>query len=131
MKKQLVGLLIGLGLEYIFGMATMAYVKFPEDVSEGELFHFASTHFISGVHIFLAYALVLGSLVFVIRTFLAHQTALKLPASLGFLAILIAGYGGETFIRTDNETYSFIMALGFLIAFVAYGWGLFTAKRTG
>lgn len=129
MKKQLVGLLVGLGLEYVFGMATMVYVKFPEDVGESEMFHFASTHFFSAAHIFLAYALVLGSLVFMVKAFIANQAKLKLPAVLGFLAILVAGYGGETFIRTNNDTYTFIMSLGFLVAFVSYGWGLFKFEK--
>ena len=46
------------------------------------------------------------------------------------LAIIVAFYGGVAYTSFQADTYSLVMAVGFIVAFLAYGWGLYATRTS-
>jgi len=128
MKKQLIGIISSLVLQYLLGMATNHYVPFAESGTAEDQFTIARTHLLSAAHIIVAFGLLAGSITFLVRAMRSRQQTLKTAAWVGFLSILLAWYGGVSFVATQNDTYSFLMAAAFIIALISYGWSLFLMR---
>lgn len=129
LKPQASGMLGGLVIQYLLGMAINLYVKFPDSQTEGQLWEFSWKQPLVAAHIVLAILLFFGTLALAIRAQKMQSTAWKLPAWIGFLAVLLAGFSGSRFIPTQSDPYSYLMATCFLVAFGAYAWGLYRAKQ--
>ena len=129
LKRQATGMLIGLAIQYFLGMAINMYIQFPDSATEGQLWEFAWKQPAVAAHIVLAILLFIGTVTLAIRAQKSQSFAWKVPAWIGFLAVLLAGFSGSRFIPTQSDPYSYLMAVCFLIAFFSYGWGLFRAKK--
>ena len=104
-------------------MATTFYVKFGDSsASAADQNHILWTHFFSAAHSIVALALFLSSIVFIVKAHKTKQPDFRMAAWIGFIAIVIAAMSGSSFVTSQNDTYSFIMSLGFILAFVTYGW---------
>jgi hypothetical protein len=128
LSRNAFGLLASLVVQYLLGMAINLYVTFPEFASDGQRWEFAWKQPVVAAHIVVAIGLLIGSLSLVIRAYHRREVAWKVPALVGFLAILMAGFAGSQFIPTQNDPYSYLMAACFIGAFAAYCWGLYRAK---
>jgi len=128
LKRHALGLLVGLAVQYLLGMAINVYVQFPNNESAGQLWEFSWHQPLVAVHIVLAILLFTGSLALAIKAQKAKDTNMRLPAWIGFIAIFAAGFMGSRFIPTQQDPYSYGMAVCFLIAFAALCWGLYRAK---
>lgn len=128
LKKQAWGMVIGLIIQYLLGMYTNMFVNFPESGTERQMWEFARSQTVLVVHILLGIFLLLNSIWMIIRAFRAKAKVWKIPAVIGFLTIFLAAFGGTKFVPTQNDNYSFLMAVAFLVALIAYFWGLYKIK---
>lgn len=122
-------LLSALVLQYALGMAANLFVSFPEGADEGQLWAFAWSQTLVAAHIILALLILLGAVVLFVRALIRKEGSWILFSLIGLLAVLAAGWGGATFIATQNDTYSYLMSLAFLVAAASYGWGIFASHR--
>jgi hypothetical protein len=110
------GMLIGLALEYIGGIA-LNVIGEPEEGSS--LLHKVSAHTIFALHGLISIGLLVGSIIIYrqAKGGLNEQTA-----SWGLVSTVTAVLGGVLTVSTPlGEFFSFVMALGFLGAFACYG----------
>ena len=59
------------------------------------------------------------------------RAGVTVPAVVGLLAVLVAGYGGIRFLLTGGNAASFTMAAGFVVAYAAYFVELVALARLG
>lgn len=130
LDKQGFGLIIGLSLQYILGITITIFVKFPENLSKGQSWIFAWKQIPLAIHIILGIFLLLGSIVLFIRAIKVSQKKWIVASTVGLAAILASILSGASFIERQSDTYSYIMALSFIIALLAYIWGLYSSKTT-
>ena len=115
-------------IQYALGMISNMFVQFPDTSDAGQLWEFARSQFATGAHILIGTLLLLGAVVFVIRAVRQHNRSWIASSAVGLIAILAAFYGGVMFVSTQLDAYSMVMALAFIIAFLAYGWGLYADR---
>lgn len=122
-------MIVLLVIQYILGMITNLFVQFPQSDQRGVLWEFAWSQFSEASHIILGMLMFVSAVIFVMRA-MRHRNRIWTAASwAGLIAILTAIYGGVTFIPSQADRYSLIMAFAFIAAFLAYSWGLYAAKR--
>src|SRR5258708_130926 len=129
MKKHAVGLIVLLTLQYLLGMATIIFVKFPENKEAGQLWGFAWSQLPLAAHIIVGLLLFFGSLALLVKAIKAHNRNWIVSSALGFTFILIAGLAGTTFISSQKDLYSFLMSLAFIASYLSYFWGIYTSKE--
>ncbi|HVA97040.1 MAG TPA: hypothetical protein VND99_05290 [Candidatus Acidoferrales bacterium] len=122
----LLGFLI---LQYLLGMFANMFVQFPDTTNEVKLWEFAKGQWPVMTHIILGALLVIGGIVFLIRTIRRKDKQWIIAASVGLFSMLVAGIAGARFVPTQQDVYSYIMAVAFILAFISYGWGLYKAKK--
>ena len=121
-----IGLLV---IQFVLGMVTNLYVTFP-DTNRPDLNWAAARSAVpTFAHIILGILLLVDAIIFVVRTTRQHNRAWILGSWAGLISIIIAIYGGVTFTTTQIDAYSLMMALGFIVAFAAYGWGLIAERK--
>lgn len=123
-EKQANGLKIGLAVQFILGIYVNLFVHFPENADTSHNWAFARHNWWVMLHVLLGTSLLIGAVVFIVRVYRHKLNLWKLPASLGLVGILLAWIGGERFVATQQDAWSFVMALGFVLAVSIYGWGL-------
>jgi FtsH-binding integral membrane protein len=116
-------------IQYTLGMITNMFVQFPDTDQAGQLWDFARSQFPTMAQIVIGTLLLVGAIVFVIRAAANHHRGWIASSVVGLIAILVAFFGGATFISTQIDGYSLLMALATIVAFIAYGWGLVAARR--
>ncbi len=116
-------------LQYLLGMFANMFVNFPNTKNETALWEFAKVQPSVMTHIILGALLVIGGIVLLIRAIRKKDKQWILASSVGLLSLLIASIAGARFIPTQQDGYSFVMAVTFLLAVFSYGWGLYKAKR--
>lgn len=116
-------------LQFLFGMFANLFVQFPNTRNEGVLWKFAGQQVSVAAHMFIALLLLIGGIVLLIRVIRKKDKQWIIAASVGLFALIIATFAGVQFIPTQQNVYSYIMAIAFLIAFVSYGWGLYLYKE--
>lgn len=121
-------LLGGLILQYLLGMFANLFVEFPDTKNEIALWEFTKGQMVLMTHIILAFLLVIGGIVFLIRAIRRKNKNWIIAASVGLVAIVVSFFGGMRFIPTQEDGYSYLMAAAFIFAFVSYGWGISKAK---
>jgi uncharacterized membrane protein HdeD (DUF308 family) len=115
-----------LGLQYLLGMAANLFVKFPDTNNEKTLWEFAKTQSLLVTHIVLAFLLLIGGIVFLVRAMRRKEKNWIIAASVGLVSILVAIIGGAQFVPTQQDGYSYTMAIAFMVALLSYGWGLYS-----
>jgi hypothetical protein len=137
LKHQSIGLLNGLALQFILGMMLNLFTTLPNKhpgqtgnyfVRSGHSFGWAIT--LGGgltlfLHVIVAIGLLLGSTAFVVRAAKAHSKLWLWVSSIGLIGILTAFSHGLAFLDFNNDVESFIMAMGYIVATVAYVTGIF------
>jgi hypothetical protein len=118
--------IILLVIQYVLGMIINLFIKFPAS-GPGEAWRFAWSNITVAAHIILGTAGFLMVLSMLIRSIVRKNRHWILVTSLGTAAFALAVFGGETFITTQNDFASFVMAFGFLAAILVFSWGLFSA----
>ncbi|MDE2025896.1 MAG: hypothetical protein KGJ07_05360 [Patescibacteria group bacterium] len=128
LKPHAFGMIGVLIVEYLLGMFSALFVNFPQGVKEGQLWKFAWQQVPVALHILVGFLLVIGTLALLIRSLVEKDRNWILASAVATIAVFGAIIGGAIFIKTQTNTYSFVMAVSFIIALVAYFWGMYTAK---
>jgi hypothetical protein len=122
-------LILGLIVQYILGMFTNLFVTFPDTTIEGKLWEYAWTQASEATHIILGLLLFIGTLVLLIRARIYKNRTWTIAASTGLAGILLAIFGGVRFIPTQNDPYSLMMSIAFIVALLALVWGFYFSKE--
>lgn len=142
-KIKIVGIglpimLVLLVIQFIVGMYLNFYVELPANHpgihgSYAPSIPWAITGHAGialAIHVVNWILLTLGAIALVVCSALSRRRASIIGTSFGLLFILMAGSGGLTFLnRGGANEESFIMALGFILAMVAYGGTLYITKE--
>ena len=141
MKMVRIGLpimLVLLVIQFIVGMYLNFYVELPANHPGIHGSYAPSIPWAIAGHAGIALAihvvnwilLTLGAIALVVRSILSRRKANIVGTSFGLLFILMAGSGGLTFLnRGGADKESFMMALGFILALVAYGVTLYKVNE--
>ena len=121
-------LILGLlAVQFTLGMINNLFVRFPDTTRPDLLWAYARSQLPVISHIVVGTLLLVGALILLIRASgMPHRRWLG-SAVVGLIAIIIAIYGGVTFVTTQVDMYSLVMALGFIIAVLGYSWALYFA----
>lgn len=128
LKKQNFGLLIMLILELLLGVAIGIFAKFPETGTKDEFWQYAMTQPTVIGHLIMAVLVLLAGALFAWKSYQSKESLWMKVAIIGFVALLVADGSGSQFIGTQDDLFSHIMSLGFLIAFVSYGTAWYKTK---
>ncbi len=120
---QATAFLIMLSIQFILGIATNLFIKLPS-AGGAEAWRAAWTNAVVILHMIIGLGLFVGSIFFMIRTIVARDRRWMITTLIGFIGMLLAFFGGVLFVQTQSDAYSFIMAIGFILGVLAYGWGL-------
>lgn len=114
-SKKFAFIMIGLlWLQFLLGMLANLFQEIPKDKPD-EVFHkFGFIMF----HALLGWILLILAIVFLVKTIRAGTD--KRPAIGGLANILAAFIFGETFVATQKDIFSLLMALAFLGALMSY-----------
>src|SRR5258708_2654539 len=96
LKTQGIAMIIILAIQYILGMTANLFAKFPESASAGQLWEYAWSQFSIASHIIVGLLLLVGAIVFVVRSILAKDKKWIVFSTIGLVAIFIAGFSGAT-----------------------------------
>jgi len=121
-------LILGLIVQYILGMFSNLYVVFPDTTIPGKLWEFAWSQASEASHIILGIFLFIGTLVLLIRARVYRNRIWTVASGTALAGILVAIYGGVSFIPTQNDPYSLLMSVAFIVAMMAMVWGYYTSK---
>ncbi len=124
-----IGMIIGLTVQYLLGMANNLFVKFPQTTDTGKLWIYAWTHVTEALHIILGILFLVGAPVVLLRAIRAQHRTWVTASAIGLAGIVIAFVTGVLFVMTQADPFSLVMSYGFVLSFVAYGWGLYAAKK--
>jgi hypothetical protein len=116
-------------LQYLSGMVVNLFVQFPDTTNEKVLWRYASGQWSVVTHMVLGFLLLIGAIVMLFRAVRRKDRYWIISASVGLFAILVATGTGSQFIPTQQDVYSYIMAIAFIVAVFAYGWGIYKAKN--
>ena len=122
----ILGILI---LQYLLGMAANLFVQYPDTNKEKILWEFAKSQWTVVTHMVLGFLLLIGGIVLLFRAIRRKDKNWIIAGSVGLFAILSAVGAGVEFIPTQQDAYSYIMAAAFILAVLAYGWGIYKAKK--
>lgn len=125
LKRQGIGMIIVLAIEYLIGMAANLFVEFPHAKSESTMWSFAFKNMPTALHIVIGILLVGGGIMLLVRSIQKKNKLWIYVSSIAFIALLLAGLSGSRFIPTQQALYSYVMSLGFIVALLAYGWGVY------
>jgi O-antigen/teichoic acid export membrane protein len=121
----LLGLLV---VQYVIGMLTNLFVAFPEGNTDWQQWDFLKTQGVAMLHIALGMVLLLGAIWFFVRAIRSKNRSWKLSAGAGLASIILAIISGSEFVSLQKEAYSLAMAVFFIGAVVAYGWGMYSSR---
>ena len=128
LKTQGIAMIIFLAIQYVLGMTVNLFSNFPKTISAGKLWEYAWSQFYIAGHIVIGILLLIGAIVFVIRSVIAKDVKWIIFSVVGLLAIIIAGSSGAIFITAQTDIYSYVMSLGFIVAVASYFIGIIYSK---
>ena len=123
----MIGLLF---VQYLLGMTTNLFVTFPDHGTDGQFWEFAWSQWPEASHIVVGSLLLIGAVVLNRRAFKLGSRRWIIASLTGSLSILVAGGFGALFIPSQTDAYSFVMAVAFLVAISAYGFGLYRPEAS-
>jgi len=124
------GLINGLAIQFILGMAINLFVAFPESGGPKAMWGFTLHNPLVLAHLFIGTLLVFGAVAVVVRVFRQGETAWKWPVVSGLIWILVAWAAGDTFVTSQADILSYVMSLAFLLAILSYAFGLYRSRNT-
>jgi hypothetical protein len=116
-------------LQYLLGIATNLFVKFPNSGTSSQFWEFTWSQSVLACHIVLGILLLVSSLVLLIRSIVYKNKQWIIISLTGCIAITIAGITGALFIPSQKDLYSFIMSIAFILALLTYFFGLYISKN--
>lgn len=128
LNRQGLGLVIGLSIQFVLGMAINLFVEFPSG-SPHEMWDFTVHSPLVLLHLLVGTLLVFGSISMVAQVFRAGVATWKLPAISGLVWILVAWMSGDTFVTSQSDILSYLMSLAFLLALLSYALGLYRSRN--
>lgn len=128
LRKQAIGIVSMLTVQYILGIMVNLFVKFPEHKYDGAAWKFAWSQPFLALHIIIGLLLFFGALSLLIRSILLKNKSWIISSGIAFIAILTAIIGGAIFVTKQAEGYSFVMAISFTAALLAYFYGIYASK---
>jgi nitric oxide reductase large subunit len=138
MRIGIVVILALLIIQFIAGMYLNFYAQLPDSHPGTQGSYAPSIPWAIAGHAGLALAihvtnwilLSVGAIALVVRGVLSRRKAFIIGNSLGLLCILFAGSAGLGFLnRGGQDKDSFMMALGFILAFINYGITFYVTKE--
>lgn len=121
-RKIAITLVMMLVAQFILGMINNFYVTIPKVKSYEVYHHFGPV----SLHTALALFLLIFSLFYTINAYKSH--VYRGLSIVGVTSIVIATVSGVSFVNSagENDVYSLIMAIGFIVAFLVYTYAAFT-----
>jgi len=121
LQKRVRGILIGLVVQFILGMAVNLFGQPPQEGMQEPIY----SRILFIAHSLLGLLLLIGAIVIFV---LAKKTKEEMVAKLslyGMLSIILAFGGGIAVAALGESNFSelasFVMAIGFILAFIFYG----------
>lgn len=137
LRRQSITLLAMLALQFILGMILNLFVALPSKhpgqdgnyfVRSGHSFAWAIT-FGGGVtlflHVLVAIGLLVHSIFFIFRAVKLGSKHWIWTGAIGLVGIMAAFSNGLSFLDFNKDFSSFIMAMGYIVATIAYAVGIF------
>jgi uncharacterized BrkB/YihY/UPF0761 family membrane protein len=124
MSKVAIGASLMLGLlsiQYILGKLTNLYVSLPAVADTQERTKELFTNWQYAGHIIVGMLLVIVGILLVIHSFKKKHSGMKMLSIIGLLALMVASYGGKSYVSSYDSGDSLIMSLGFIVAMGVYG----------
>jgi hypothetical protein len=115
-RRQVRGLMAGLAVQFVLGVSLTTLVNYNPDK------HSTAQTALLVLHIIVAIGILIGVTVRFVLAMRWHS--LQIPSAIGLLASLAAFACGVVATKNGNAVAVFLMAIGFLIAFAAYGYSL-------
>ncbi len=128
LKRQAIGIIVMLVLEYILGMTTNLFVHFTQGQAAQANWDFARTQLPLMAHIILGMLILLAAIVLYIQAVKARSRTWKIPSGIGLGSVLLTIFSGSEFVSKQSDSYSFVMSLLFIVALSSYGWGIYKSK---
>ena len=127
-----------LGLQFLLGMLANLFVTVPDahpgrnapeyfsGVAQGVIWALGSAVEALRLHVILGLLLFLAALWLLALAIAARRRGRIVVAAVGLVGITAAGFNGASFMNYGHDFSSLLMALGFLLAAVAYviGYGM-------
>jgi len=112
-------------LIYGLGIYTTLFIEIPE----GEGWGFVMSSMVLLSHASLGTLLIFHSgYIVVVASKLKDQTWILLSI-IGLSGVLLSVGTGSSFVSADNDVMSLLMAIGFAISLLAYGYGIYRTKE--
>ena len=128
LKMHGIGMLVLLTLQYLLGMFTNMFVQFPDTKQEGALWEFAWKQFPLAAHIIIGFLLIIGAFALITTSIKQRNKPWIIASIIGYIGIQTAASAGSLFIPSQQNLYSYVMAVAFIIAFISYGWGVYSSR---
>jgi polyferredoxin len=119
--------LVLLALLFVLGMYTNLYVEFPEGANGWEVI---GTHAIAALHMGLGSAFALAAIGLLVAAIFTRRAVWISFSAIGVAASIAAAYGGTSFATHQSNGNSFVMALGFVVAFLSYAAGIYFGRTS-
>lgn len=129
LRGHAIGMVALLVIQYLLGIAAALFVHFPESGNDVVFWEFARTQTLVVLHILVAALILIGTIALWVRAIIYKNKLWQIVAGLSLMAVIVAVLGGAKFIPSQSDSYSFIMAVGFIAAFISYGWGIYSSKK--
>ena len=127
LRKHSFGMIVALAVQYLLGIVTNLFVTFPDSSNDKELWEFARTQIPLVLHIVVGFLLLFGSMALFIRSNKYKYRTWQISSGINLIAVLAAFIMGVKFIPSQSDTYSFLMAVGFIVAVLSLGWGIYSS----
>lgn len=123
-----IGMMVLLTLQYLLGEFTSLFIHFPEGQPTEQLWIFLWKQAPIALHSIIGFLLLTGTIALLVRAVMYKDKIWTIASVAAGIAVLGAAIAGITFVPTQSDMFSFIMAIYFLFALFAYFWGLYQSK---
>jgi len=121
---QMISAVIFLVIQYALGMYINLFVEIPR-TGPAAAWSFAWHSIPVAAHIIIGTLSLLFTIVLLVRAIRMKDRHWITLAAIATAALLLAVTGGEEFITTHNDIFSYLMSLGFVAAILDFSWGYF------
>jgi hypothetical protein len=125
LRPQAIIFIIFLLIQYLLGMLSNLYAKFPGNDMNWK---YATSHALIILHIIVGTLLMVSMIVLFIRAARSKDRLWKLCSGISFAAIVLAMISGTAYISAQNELYSLIMSIMFVVALASISIALYKTK---